>query len=172
MKNTNIGILAVVIAAIVIVAAYFAITTYALPAVKTGDTVSVYYTGSFTNGTVFNSNVGGQLFNFTVGAGEVIPGFDQAVLGMHAGQNKTVTIPPQDAYGNVNQSLIVSLPIKDFGNQTVKVGSVFTNSAGSGSGVQGTVVAVNSTNATLDFNPPLAGKTLVFSIKIVKIKAG
>ena len=64
-----------------------------------GDTVDVFYTGTFTNGTVFDSNVGGQPLQFTVGSGQVIPGFDQAVLGMKLKESKTVTIPANDAYG-------------------------------------------------------------------------
>ena len=165
------GVLVVVIA--VIAAAYFVTgTVSAAQVVKSGDNVSVYYTGYFTNGTVFNTNIGSQPFNFTAGANEVIPGFDNAVIGMKLDENKTVTIPENEAYGPVNPSLIVSLPLSKFGNQTVKVGMIFTQTSATGHQVQGIVEAVNATNATLDFNPPLAGHTLIFSIRVIKIQKG
>ncbi len=170
-QNIMIGILIAVV--VVAVVAYFAVTMpSATQAVKAGDNVSVYYTGTFTNGTVFNTNVGSQTFNFTVGANEVIPGFDQAVIGMRLNQNKTVTVPVNEAYGPVNPALIVALPLSEFGNQTIQIGMIFTQTTASGQELQGIVTAVNSTNATLDFNPPLAGHELVFTIKVVKIQKG
>ncbi len=164
------AVLIVIVVAAVIAAVYFVGTSNAAPAVVAdGDNVSVYYTGSFTNGTVFSTNIGQQPFNFTVGAGEVIQGFDQAVIGMSAGQNKTVTIPPQEGYGLVNQSLIVTVPLTVFGNSTVSVGAPITASDGDGGVKQGVVTSINGTNATVNFNSPLAGKTLVFTIRVVTI---
>ena len=135
------------------------------------DNVSVYYTGRLQNGTVFNSNVGQRPFQFTAGTNEVIEGFDNAVMGMKVGQNKTVTIPPSQAYGDVNQSLIINMPVTEFGNQTVKAGMIITEtSQQSGQHIEGKVIAVNSTTATVNFNPALAGDTLVFTIKVVSIQ--
>jgi FKBP-type peptidyl-prolyl cis-trans isomerase 2 len=165
MKSVH-AVAAVFAIVVVIAAAYLVVSVPAAFVVSTGDNVSVYYTGSFTNGTVFNSNVGQpQPFTFTVGANQVIPGFDQAVIGMKLNQTKNVTIPVDEAYGPVNQSLILHVPLSDFGNKTVTVGTIVTNTYG----YQGEVIAVNATNATVNFNPPLAGKTLVFSIRVVKI---
>ncbi len=169
----NKAIIGIIVLAIAVVAVYLTIgTASAVQTVSAGDNVQVYYTGAFTNGSVFNSNVGGPLFNFTVGANGVIPGFDQAVIGMKLNQTKTVTIPVNEAYGEVDPKLIVTLPIKEFGNQTVDVGNIFTETTTSGQQIQGIVIAKNATNATLDFNPPLAGKTLVFTIKVVGIEKG
>lgn len=154
-------------AVVILSAAYLeAAGTYAVAA--DGDNVSVYYTGSFTNGTIFSSNVGGQTLNFTVGSGQVIQGFDQAVVGMRQGQNKTVTVPANEAYGEVNPGLIVGVPLSEFANQSVQVGMTVTENA-SGREVHGMVTAVNATTATVDFNSPLAGQTLVFKIQVVKI---
>jgi peptidylprolyl isomerase len=139
--------------------------------VSSGDTVEVYYTGTLTNGTVFDTNVGKQPLQFTVGSGQVIAGFDQGVIGMQLNQTKTITLPPSEAYGEVNQSLIIIVPIKDFGNQSVTVGMTVTKTV-VGNEYQGTVTSVNSTNATIDFNPPLAGKTLIFQIKVIGIQQG
>lgn len=130
-----------------------------------GDNISVYYTGMLTNGSIFDSNVGKQPLNFVVGSGQVIKGFDQAVVGMQIGQTKNVTIPPADAYGEINPALIITVPLSEFGNQSVSVGMYVT----SGSGKQGKITAVNATSAIINFNHPLAGQTLVFEIKVISI---
>ena len=136
--------------------------------VAVGDVVNVSYTGTFTNGTVFDSNVGQQPLQFTVGSGQVINGFDQAVLGMRVGEEKKVTIPANDAYGEINPALIVTVPISSFGNQTVEKGMGVSEVSG-GQHINGVVTEVNSSNATIDFNPPLAGQTLIFNITILSI---
>ncbi|MDE1823850.1 MAG: peptidylprolyl isomerase [Candidatus Micrarchaeota archaeon] len=140
-----------------------------VPTVVDGDNVSVYYTGSFTNGTIFDSNVGGQPLQFTVGTGQVIPGFDSAVLGMKLDQVRNVTVSPDQAYGPVNPHLIMHVPLSSFAGQNVSVGMSVEGSS-NGQQMRGYVTSVNSTNATIDFNPPLAGKTLVFSVKVVGIQ--
>jgi FKBP-type peptidyl-prolyl cis-trans isomerase 2 len=140
--------------------------------VQSGDTVGVYYIGSFTNGTVFNSNVGQSPFNFTVGANEVIPGFNQAVIGMKINQTKNVTIPVNEAYGYVNPNLILEIPPNDI-NGTITVGETLHGTLG-GHAASGIVTFVNVTNATarVDFNSPLAGHVLVFKITVVSITKG
>ena len=170
MKQTILMAIILVVVVVAIVAYFGLGTVFASQVVKAGDNISVFYTGSFTNGTVFNTNVGGSPFNFTAGANEVILGFDQAVIGMKLGQNKTVTIPVAEAYGPVNPALIVSVPLSELGNNTVKVGMIFTRTTTNGQRIDGFVTAINGTNATLNFNPQLAGKTLVFNIKVVAIQ--
>jgi FKBP-type peptidyl-prolyl cis-trans isomerase 2 len=136
--------------------------------VVAGDTVQVNYTGTFTNGTVFDSSAGKTPLEFTVGANQVIPGFNNAVIGMKLGEEKNVTIDPNNGYGNVNPELIMDVPRSAFGNQSVDVGMYVSEQ----SGPQGVITAANSTNVTVDFNPPLAGKTLLFNIKVVGIQKG
>ncbi len=168
--NPKIIILVVAIAVIAVVSGAYLVLANAQPqVVVSGDNVSVYYTGSFTNGTVFDSNAGKVPLNFTVGSGMVIQGFDHAVIGMGLDQNKTVTVPVNEAYGPVNPALIVSVPANAFGNQTIKVGTMVRETA-NGHLVEGVVTMVNSTNVTIDFNPPLAGQTLIFTIRVVGIK--
>jgi len=140
-----------------------------LPVVSNGDTVGVYYTGTFTNGTQFGSNVVGKPLQFTVGSNEVILGFDQGVLGMKLNETKTITVPANEAYGQINPALIVHVPLSAFGNQTVRTGVVVSENSTSGR-VSGIVTAVNATTATINFNPPLAGQTLVFNVKVVSIQ--
>ncbi|MGC8710746.1 MAG: FKBP-type peptidyl-prolyl cis-trans isomerase [Candidatus Micrarchaeia archaeon] len=156
----------ILLAIVIIGVIYLMVSSSSANVVAVGDNVSVYYTGSFTNGTVFGTNVGGAPFNFTVGSGQVIKGFSNALIGMSVGENKTVTIPPSEAYGEVNQSLIQNIPLSLFKNATVKAGMIVT----SPQGYQGRIISVGSENATVDFNPPLAGYTLVFNIKVVSIR--
>ena len=153
-----------VVAAVVIVGLMYA-TSSSAQTVAVGDNVSVYYTGMFTNGTVFNTNVGGQPLNFTVGAGQLIKGFDNGVVGMRLDQNRTITVPVNEAYGPVNPSLIITVSRKLFGNQSVYVGEVVTNSQGQ----QGRVTMANATNVTVNLNSLLAGQTLIFRIEVVAI---
>ena len=169
--NPIYAIAIIVAIAIAAVAAYFLLAHGSAPGaqmVAIGDNVSVYYTGTFTNGTVFDTNVGKPPLNFTVGAGQVIQGFDNAVVGMKVNQTKNVTIPPNQAYGNLNPGLIVDVPLTEFGNSTVHVGMAVTENA-RGQLLQGVVTAVNSTTAKVNFNPPLAGDTLLFKITVASI---
>jgi peptidylprolyl isomerase len=160
---------ALIVVALIIAAIGVLYYTVGAPKVVTGDTVQVYYTGTLTNGTVFDSNVGKQPLQFTVGANQVIPGFEQGVIGMKLNQNRTLTIPANEAYGQVNPSLFVQVPLTEFGNYTVKQGAPITETSPTGQQYQGIVTALNSTTATIDFNPPLAGQTLVFSVKVIGI---
>ncbi|MDE1869085.1 MAG: peptidylprolyl isomerase [Candidatus Micrarchaeota archaeon] len=160
-------ILAPVIAVIAIIAVIYVATNVSnAQTVAVGDTISVYYTGTLTNGTVFDSNVGKQPLNFTVGSGQLILGFENGVIGMKLNETKTITIPADEAYGPVNQSLIVQVSRAEFGNATPTVGMRVSSS----NGQQATVKAVGTNTVTLDFNPPLAGQTLIFEIKVVGIQ--
>lgn len=137
---------------------------------KVGDTVKVDYAGTLTDGTVFDSSVGKTPLEFTVGAGQMIKGFDNAVLGMKVGQSKTVVLPPEDAYGAYRDDLVVVVEKSKMGtaaNATVgqKISVVYAN----GTGASFVVLAVNATTMTLDTNHSLAGKTLKFDIKLVSI---
>ena len=137
---------------------------------KVGDTVKVDYTGTLTDGTVFDSSVGKTPLEFTVGAGQMIKGFDNAVLGMKVGQNKTVVLPPEDAYGAHRDDLVVAVDKSQMGdaaNATVGQKLTATNPDGTQAAV--VVVAVNATTVTVDTNHSLAGKTLKFDIKLVSI---
>jgi len=144
-----------------------------------GDTVQVDYVGTFQNGTVFDTSIKSVAqqaglplrptyspLEFTLGAGQMIPGFDAAVVGMTVGQTKTVTLTPDQAYGPYNPDAVVSIPLSSIGNSAnVTVGSVLQAQ----SGATGTVVSIANGTAKVDFNSEMAGKTLVFTITLVKI---
>ncbi len=158
-------------AILILIVIFMAVSNALTPTVSVGDTIKVYYTGTFANGTVFDSNIGGPTLNFTVGSGQMIRGFDQGVIGMKLNEPKTIVIPANEAYGEINPALIVKVPLSQFGNQTVKAGMTVSQVSG-GQSVMGTITAVNSTDATIDFNPRLAGQTLIFNITVVNITKG
>ncbi|MCL5975982.1 MAG: peptidylprolyl isomerase [Candidatus Parvarchaeota archaeon] len=133
--------------------------------VKSGDNVTVFYSLWLSNGTLVQSNFNSTPFSFIAGSSQVIKGFSNAVIGMKEGQTKNVTLSPSEAYGNINNSLIITVPRADFGNNSIAVGEQVSN----GNGAAGVITALNSTNVTVNFNPPLAGKTLIFEIKVIKI---
>lgn len=137
---------------------------------KTGDTVKVDYTGKLADGTVFDSSIGKAPIEFTIGSGQMIKGFDNAVLGMKVGQSKTVALPPEDAYGGHNDALVITVDKSQMGpgvNPTVGQQLTVTHPDGTISTV--VVTAVTATSVTVDANNPLAGKTLTFDIKLVSI---
>lgn len=162
-------LIAIALLAVLFGAIYLIFGSNSIPVVAAGDTIKVYYTGTLTNGTQFDSDVGGNPLQFTVGSGQVIMGFDRGVIGMKLNETKTITIPANEAYGEINSQLIINVPLAKFGNQTVYVGmhvSEITN----GQQLRGIVKAVNATTATIDFNHQLAGQTLIFNIKVVEIQ--
>jgi len=142
-----------------------------MDSVKEGDTIIVEYTGSLEDGTVFDSSdKHEEPLKFKVGEGSIIKGFDRAVVGMKLGEEKEVKISPEDAYGSHNPDLVQDLARNVFPEgQEIKPGMVFMTSLPDGRQVPVRVTKVSETHVTVDLNSPLAGKTLVFKIKIVDI---
>jgi peptidylprolyl isomerase len=137
-----------------------------------GDTVQVDYTGKLADGTVFDSSSGREPLEFTLGSNQVIPGFEQAVLGMKIGEKKTVRIPANEAYGQHLDELVIQVPREKLrSDQEPAVGQVLQVAGPSGQPVYFTIIAISDNGTlTLDANPPLAGKDLIFDIELVKIK--
>ena len=138
---------------------------------KKGDQVAVHYTGRLTDGTVFDSSEGREPLEFTVGAGQMILGFDQAVEGMELNEKKTVNLTPEQAYGPVFDQLISDVEKKHLPEgMEVSVGQDLFASTPDGQQTRVTVTSVTDTHITVDANHPLAGKDLVFDIELVEIK--
>ncbi|MGD9116578.1 MAG: FKBP-type peptidyl-prolyl cis-trans isomerase [Dehalococcoidia bacterium] len=135
-----------------------------------GDTVSVHYTGSLDDGTVFDSSLEREPLTFVVGGGGVISGFDEAVRGMAVGETKTVTIPATEAYGEYREELLVTLPLEDLPEELVLGQKVPLQNVTSGETINFTVVDISDTEATLDANHRLAGEALTFEITVVAIE--
>ncbi|HYO14113.1 MAG TPA: peptidylprolyl isomerase [Thermoanaerobaculia bacterium] len=136
---------------------------------KNGDTVRIHYTGTLEDGTVFDSSEGQEPLEFTLGSGEVIPGFEQAVQGMQPGEKKEVTVAADDAYGSHRSDWVLEVGREDFPpNIQPEVGQQLQLSQGGQSFVV-TVTGVSDASVTLDANHPLAGKDLTFELKLVEI---
>ena len=139
--------------------------------VKKGDKVKIEYVGSLEDGTVFDSSDKHEApLEFKVGAGQLIKGFDDAVLGMKKGEEKKITLKPNDAYGELNPELIKDLPKNYFpADQDIQPGMMFMMGLQDGRQIQVRISKVSEDTVTVDLNPPLAGKTLIFKIKIIDI---
>ena len=151
-------------------------------AAENGDTVSVNYVGKLANGQLFDTSIKEEAqkagfplrpsyapLSFKVGAGQMIPGFDAAVVGMKIGEEKTATLPPDQAYGAKRDDAVISVPLDKIGNSSsIKVGSLLYAQ----SGATGKVIEIKNGTARIDFNHELAGETLVFTIRMVNITKG
>ncbi len=139
---------------------------------KKGDTVRVHYTGKLTSGEQFDSSAGREPLEFEVGAGMMIKGFDDAVVGMAVGDKKTITIPPNEAYGERNDQMVIDFPRSNFpADLTPEVGMQLMMNNNAGQQFPVTIVDVREDAVVLDANHSLAGKDLVFDIEMVEIDA-
>lgn len=138
--------------------------------VAKGRKVAVHYRGTLDNGEEFDSSEGREPLEFVVGQGDLIPGFEEAVLGMEPGQEKTVTLAPEDAYGTYEEELVIEGPRSSFPSGKVELGQSFTVHLKSGEEAEGRVTRVDAQKVTLDFNHPLAGKRLTFHLKVVRVE--
>lgn len=136
---------------------------------KAGDTVRVHYTGTLEDGSVFDSSQGREPLEFTLGEGQVIPGFEEAVLGMEPGESKRVTIPSTEAYGPRREELMLEVGKEEFPPDVrPEVGQRLQMVQGE----QAMVVLVREVgdrSVTLDANHPLAGEDLTFELELVRI---
>ena len=137
---------------------------------KSGDTVKVDYTGRLADGTQFDTSIGKQPLQFTLGSGQVIQGFDDAVTGMKVGEKKTITIPADKAYGPRNENLVQEVSKSKLPpGTTPTVGMQLSITQADGSKVYAIITQVKDTTIVLDANSPLAGKDLTFDLTLVAI---
>jgi FKBP-type peptidyl-prolyl cis-trans isomerase 2 len=139
--------------------------------VQNGDLVEIEYTGTLANGSVFDSSKDRGPFQFVIGTGTAIEGFDNEIRGMKVGESKKFTLRPEEAYGYYNASLIKVMPI-DFipveERMNVSVGDTITLFNGVGY-FPATIANLNETNVTFDLNSPLAGQSLTFDVSLVNL---
>ena len=138
---------------------------------KRGDTVHVHYRGTLDDGTEFDSSQGSDPIVFTIGAGQVIPGFEDAIEGMSAGDRKTERIEAGNAYGERRDELVFTVSREQMPEGTdVEVGDMLRVGFPDGSNAAVQVAAVDEQSVTLDANHPLAGKNLTFELELVSIE--
>ncbi|PKQ21013.1 MAG: peptidylprolyl isomerase [Actinobacteria bacterium HGW-Actinobacteria-6] len=139
--------------------------------VVSGDTVTVHYRGTLADGSVFDASEGREPLLFTVGEGDVIPGFESAVIGLEVGEKKTVVIPSDEAYGPRYDEAVQVVPADAFGESTPEIGAIITVIADDSSRMAARIVGISEdfVDVTVDFNHPLAGEELTFEIELVEI---
>ncbi len=139
--------------------------------VKSGDTVKVHYHGKLNDGTTFDSSEGREPLEFEVGSGSVIAGFDNGVTGMKVGDKKTINIPVDEAYGQVQDDLLMEFPLDRFpADMKPEVGMELNMSNGAGQDFPVIITEVRDNSVVLDANHPLAGEDLTFDLELVEIK--
>ena len=138
--------------------------------VKEGDLVRVHYTGKLTNGEQFDSSIGREPLEFTVGAGQMIKGFDDAMPGMTVGEKKTINIPPEHAYGEKNEQAIIEFPKANVPPELkLEPGMQLQLKDKEGHPLPVTVTHIKDESIVLDANHKLAGEELVFDIELLEI---
>ena len=168
MRNKRIILLGVLLAGVILISGCAGAGG---PPAGEGNTVQVQYTGRLKDGTIFDTSVGKDPLEFTLGAGQMIPGFERAVLGMKVGETKTVTIPSADAYGPHIDGLTAEVSRSEMPEgMTPRVGQKLQVMGDNGRVSNVTITAVTETMVTIDANHPLAGKDLIFEIKLLSIK--
>ena len=139
---------------------------------KVGDTVDVHYTGRLEDGSIFDSSLNREPLEFTIGEHQVIPGFEEAVIDLEPGDQKTVTIVPEQAYGEYREDMTANFDRGKFpAEMEIKKGDRLQLRTSEGHPMAVEVTDVNESEVTLNANHPLAGKTLIFDVQLVEIKS-
>ncbi|NOZ56058.1 MAG: peptidylprolyl isomerase [Calditrichaeota bacterium] len=137
---------------------------------KQGDTVKVHYTGKLEDGTVFDTSADREPIEFTLGDGQIITGFENAVLGMEEGEKKTAKVPSDEAYGPHREDMMLRVGRDQFPpDLKPEVGQQLQMTQSNGQTLIVQVAEVDESTVLLDANHPLAGKDLIFDIELVEI---
>ena len=136
--------------------------------IKNGSTVDVHYVGKLSDGVVFDSSEGREPLQFQVGSGQIIPGFEESLIGKKVGDKVTVTIQLEFAYGAIREDLMVKVPLDKMPGE-VEVGQSLHAVGANGQLIPVTVKEVNEDHVVIDGNHPLAGKELTFDIEVIGV---
>ncbi len=138
--------------------------------IEAGSTVGIEYTLTLEDGTKVDSNVGGEVLTFEQGAGQIIPGLDRQLVGMQVSEARQLTVPPEEGYGPVNPDAFRDVPVSDLPEGARAPGTPLAARDEQGNVQHLRVHKVEGEVATLDFNHPLAGQTLIFDVKILEVR--
>jgi peptidylprolyl isomerase len=168
MKNISIGVIVIFLLGAIMTSGCSAAPSAGQA--KNGNTVQVNYTGKLADGSVFDSSVGGNPLEFTLGKDQVIPGFEKAIMGMKIGEKKTVTIPANEAYGPSRADFIFEVPREKLNLVTdPQIGQQLKSTQNDGSIITAIITKITDTTVTVDANHRLAGKDLTFDLELLKI---
>ncbi|MGI3183664.1 FKBP-type peptidyl-prolyl cis-trans isomerase [Nioella aestuarii] len=136
-----------------------------------GSKVAFHYTGTLTDGSVFDSSEGRDPLSFTMGQGQIIPGLEKAFDGLKVGDEKTVTVPAAEAYGEHNPQAVQQIPRDQIPeNIPTEVGTQLQMQAPNGQAIPVVIAEATDEHITLDANHPLAGKDLTFAVKVMSVE--
>jgi FKBP-type peptidyl-prolyl cis-trans isomerase SlyD len=138
--------------------------------IREGSQVALEYTLSDETGAVIESNKGKEPLSYIHGKSQIIPGLEKELSGMKAGEEKKIQIKPEDGYGPVNPSAFQEIPKDKLPPEALKVGTMLMAQGSQGQGIPARVHEIKDTTVIMDFNHPMAGKTLSFDVKISEIK--
>ena len=142
--------------------------------VQVGEGTRVYlnFSLSLEDGDEIDSNFGGESVSFAVGDGSLLPGFERAIFGMYPGERKVFSVTPEDAFGQPNESNVQRVPRDQFDeNIELQPGLVCSFADASGGELPGMIVSFDAKEVTVDFNHPLAGRTILFDVQIHRVEA-
>ena len=138
--------------------------------IKDGDTVSVHYTGTLASGEVFDSSVERDPLKFTLGKGQLIPGFEHAIMGLSVGEKAITNIPSLEAYGEHNPEMVIEVPMNQLPLELdAQVGMQLQLNQPDGQAIPVQITQIEGETVTIDANHPLAGKDLNFDIEVVEV---
>ncbi len=138
--------------------------------VKKGDRVKLHFSARLKDGTLFATTEGKEPVEFRVGVGEMLPGLDEALIGMEKGEEKEITLPPEKGFGKRKEELLIKADRDVFRGREIKVGQRIYVQTQSGRTMLAQVTKIEGNKVTLDLNHPLAGKETIFKIKVMDIE--
>ncbi len=140
--------------------------------VSEGTRVFLNFSVSLEDGSEVDSNFGGDPVDFAVGDGSLLPGFERRLFGMTAGQRQMFRVPPEDAFGQPNENNVQLLPREQFEDDVeLEIGLVFSFADAGGGELPGMIIAFDDEEVTVDFNHPLAGRTILFDVQVHRVEA-
>jgi FKBP-type peptidyl-prolyl cis-trans isomerase SlpA len=139
--------------------------------VSEGTRVYLNFSVSLEDGSEVDSNFGGDPVDFAVGDGSLLPGFERRLFGMTPGQRQMFTVPPEDAFGQPNENNVQQLPRDQFEDDVdLEIGLVFSFADAGGGELPGMIIAFDDEEVTVDFNHPLAGRTILFDVQVHRVE--
>ena len=136
--------------------------------IQTGTSVTLHFSLSLENGHIIDSNFEGNPATFSVGDGNLLPGFESSLLGLEVGDEREFIISPENAFGQHNEQNVQAVDRGNFEESELEVGSILSFQNGDGE-LPGVIIAFEENQVMVDFNHPLSGKNIVFQVKIVEI---
>jgi|TARA_B100001094_G_scaffold68033_1_gene64340 FKBP-type peptidyl-prolyl cis-trans isomerase SlpA len=136
--------------------------------IQTGTSVTLHFSLALENGHIVDSNFEGNPATFSVGDGNLLPGFESSLLGLEVGDEREFIIPPENAFGQHNTQNVQSVDRGNFDESDLEIGSILSFQNGDGE-LPGVIIALEENLVMVDFNHPLSGKNIVFQVKIVEI---